>query len=96
MSGILSDTMSTTRRRIKVGATLDPDLLAAVDAHVADTPGMDRSAVLDDALRLWTERQQERAMERQLREDAARYGDERAEWRRVRGAAARAQVGRRS
>lgn len=86
--------MSTNRRRVKVGATLDPDLLAAVDAHVAGTPGTDRSAVIDDALRLWNERQQERAMERQLREDAARYGEERAEWRRVRGAAARKRLGR--
>lgn len=94
MSGIVSDTMSTIRRRIKVGATLDPDLLAAVDAHVATTPGLDRSAVLDDALRLWTERQQEFAMERQLREDAARYNDERADWRRVRSAAARKRLDR--
>ena len=86
--------MSTVRRRIKVGATLDPDLLAAVDAHVAGTPGMDRSAVLDDALRLWNERQQEVAMERQLREDAARYGVERADWRRLRGAAAAKRLGR--
>lgn len=86
--------MSTIRRRIKIGATLDPDLVAAVDAHVAGTPGIDRSAVLDDALRLWNERQQEIAMERQLREDAARYGEERADWRRVRGAAARNRLGR--
>lgn len=88
--------MSTTRRRIKIGATLDPDLVAAVDAHVAETPGTDRSAVLDDALRLWNERQLGLAMERQLREDAARYGEERADWRRVRGAAARKRIGRRS
>lgn len=86
--------MSTVRRRIKVGATLDPDLLAAVDAHVAGTPGMDRSAVLDDALRLWNERQQEIAMERQLREDASRDSAERADWRRVRGAAAGKRLGR--
>ena len=84
--------MSTTRRRIKIGATLDPDLVAAVDAHVADTPGTDRSGVIDDALRLWSERRQELAMERQLREDAARYGDERADWRRVRGAVARKRL----
>jgi len=77
-----------------VGATLDPDLLAAVDAHVAGTPGTDRSAVIDDALRLWHERQQAVAMERQLREDAARYGVERRDWRRVRGAAARKRLGR--
>jgi Arc/MetJ-type ribon-helix-helix transcriptional regulator len=85
--------MSTTRRRVKVGATLDPDLLAAVDAYVADTPGTDRSAVIDEALRLWHERQQEIAMERQLREDAARYDGERADWRRLRGAAARKRLG---
>jgi Arc/MetJ-type ribon-helix-helix transcriptional regulator len=85
--------MSTTRRRVKVGATLDPDLLAAVDAHVADTPGTDRSAVIDDALRLWHERQQDLAMARQLREDAARYDAQRADWRRVRGAAARKRLG---
>ena len=93
MSGIVSDTMSSNRKRIKVGATLDPDLLRAVDAHVADTPGTDRSAVIDDALRLWNERQQERAMERQLREDAARHDNERADWRLVRGAAARKRLG---
>jgi len=85
--------MSTTRRRIKIGATLDPELVAAVDAHVAGTPGMDRSAVIDDALRLWNQRQQEFAMERQLREDAARYSDERADWRRIRGAATRKRLG---
>ena len=86
--------MSTVRRRVKVGATLDPDLVAAVDAHVAGTPGMDRSAVLDDALRLWNERQQEIAMERQLREDAANYGEERVAWRRIRAAAGRKRFAR--
>jgi Arc/MetJ-type ribon-helix-helix transcriptional regulator len=85
--------MSTIRRRVKVGATLDPELLAAVDAHVAGTPGTDRSAVIDEALRLWHGRQQEIAMERQLREDAARHDDERADWRRVRRAAARKRLG---
>ena len=81
--------MSTNRRRVKIGATLDPELVAAVDAHVAGTPGTDRSAVIDDALRLWNERQQEFAMERQLREDAAGSSDERVAWRGVRGAAAK-------
>ena len=81
--------MSVNRKRVKVGATLDPNLVSAVDAYVTDNPGMDRSAVLDDALRLWQARQQERAMERQIREDASRYDAERADWRRVRRAAAR-------
>ena len=93
MSAIVSDTMSTIRRRIKVGATLDPELVAAVDAHVAGTPGTDRSAVIDDALRLWNERQQDVAMERQLREDAARYGAERVAWKRLQGTAASRRLG---
>ena len=86
--------MTAVRRRVKVGATLDPDLIAAVDAYVARKPGMDRSAVIDEALRLWHERQQNAAMERQLREDAARYDDERAGWRRIRDAAARRSFSR--
>jgi len=89
MSDRVSVTMSTTRRRVKVGATLDPGLITAVDAYVANNPGTDRSAVIDDALRLWHEREQERAMERQLREDASHYGAERADWKRVRQSAAR-------
>jgi Arc/MetJ-type ribon-helix-helix transcriptional regulator len=93
MSDIMSDTMSALRKRVKVGATLDPSLVSAVDAYVTDNPGTDRSAVIDDALRLWHERQQERAMERQLREDASRYGAERADWKRVRQAAARRRFG---
>ena len=91
----MSVNMTVVRRRIKVGATLDPDLIAAVDAYVAGNPGMDRSAVIDDALRLWHERQQNAAMERQLREDSARYDAEREGWRRIRDAAARRRFGRR-
>jgi Arc/MetJ-type ribon-helix-helix transcriptional regulator len=88
-SDIVSDEVSTNRKRVKVGATLDPGLVTAVDAYVTDNPGTDRSAVIDEALRLWHERQQERAMERQLREDATRYDADRADWKRVRLAAAR-------
>ena len=84
--------MSTNRRRVKIGATLDPELVAAVDAHVADT-GTDRSAVIDDALRMWQQRQQERALERQLQEDASRYGQNRKDWKRLRDAAARRRFG---
>ena len=74
---------------MKVGATLDPELLSAVDAYVARHPGTDRSAVLDDALRLWHEREQDRAMERQIREDAKYYDDpDRVAWRDIRDAAA--------
>jgi len=92
MSGIVSGTMSAIRKRVKVGATLDPGLVSEVDAFVADNPGTDRSAVIDEALRLWHERQQERAMERQLREDATSYGADREDWKRIRRAAARRRV----
>ncbi|MDP9252707.1 MAG: ribbon-helix-helix domain-containing protein [Chloroflexota bacterium] len=86
--------MSVNRRRVKVGATLDPELISAVDAYVTGNPGTDRSAVIDDALRLWHAREQERGMERQLREDASRYDAERADWKRVRLSAARRRFAR--
>ncbi|TMB62793.1 MAG: hypothetical protein E6I57_12560 [Chloroflexi bacterium] len=79
----------TARRRVKIGATLDPDLLNAVDAYVASHPGSDRSAVIDEALKLWQEREQGLAMERQIREDAKYYDDpDRVAWREIRDAAA--------
>lgn len=78
---------------MKVGATLDPDLVAAVDLYVAGNPGLDRSTVIDDALRLWHSRQQELAMERQLREDAGRYDAERSAWKTIRKATAKRRFG---
>ena len=96
MSDMLSSRRSNQRRRVKVGATLDPELVAAVDAHVARHPGLDRSTVIDEALRLWQEREQGAAMQRQIREDAKHYDDpERVEWRRIRDAAAARTFGRR-
>src|SRR5207244_11822224 len=53
------------RRRPKVTTTLDPDLLAAVDAHVAAHPDLARTAVFDAALRLWRAHELERALEAQ-------------------------------
>jgi hypothetical protein len=78
------------RKRPKVTATLDPELLAAVDAHVAAHPELDRSAVLDEALRLWRTRELERAMDRQFSERDGVSSDERMAWDAVRrGAASR-------
>ena len=89
--------MLSTKRaaRVKVGATLDPDLVAAVDLYVAGNPGLDRSTVIDDALRLWHARQQELAMERQLLEDAGRYDAARSGWQAIRREAARRRFGAR-
>ncbi len=54
------------RRRVKVGATVDPELIHAVDTYVAAHPGSDRSKVIDEALRLWQVREQDRAMAEQF------------------------------
>jgi hypothetical protein len=72
-----------------VTATIDADLIAWVDAYVRDNPTIARSAVIDDALRLWVGREQDLAMERQLLEDRKRPGAAHAAWRRVRAAGAR-------
>ena len=78
--------MSSMRKRVKVTATIDVDLIAGIDAYVRDNPKIARSAVIEDALRLWVGRQQDLAMERQLLEDRSRPDTERAAWRRVRAA----------
>jgi hypothetical protein len=72
------------RRRPKVTATLDPDLLAAVDAYLLRYPGLDRSAILDDALRLWRARELERAMEAQFTEPDGLPAEERQGWQTLR------------
>lgn len=82
------------RRRPKVTATLDPDLLAAVDAHVAAHPELDRSAVLDQALRLWQARELERAMQAQFAASDGVDPAERQAWDALRQAAASRQFGR--
>jgi Arc/MetJ-type ribon-helix-helix transcriptional regulator len=80
------------RRRPKVTVTLDPDLLAAVDAYVAAHPDQDRSAIIDEALRLWRARQIERAMEAQFAELDGVPRSERKAWNALRDAAAERQL----
>jgi Arc/MetJ-type ribon-helix-helix transcriptional regulator len=81
------------RHRPKITATLDPDLLAAVDAHVAAHPELDRSAVLDQALRLWRAHQLERAMQAQFEAPDGVDPAERRAWDDLRRAAAMRQLG---
>lgn len=76
------------RRRVKVSATIDPRLLGAVDDFVAAHDGFDRSTALDEALRLWCAREQERAMEAQFAGPPSPEEEERAAWRRIQAAAA--------
>lgn len=87
---------TATRRRVKIAATVDPELARAVDAFVAAHPALDRSKVIDEALRLWYARQQEAAMEAQFAAPQTRKEkQERAAWRRVQQAAAARVFGRR-
>lgn len=80
----------TNRRRVKIGATIDPLILHAVDAFIGQHPEFDRSAVIDDALRLWWARQQEREMEEQFAEaPSAAEREEREAWRRIQDASAK-------
>ena len=84
--------MSNSRRRPKITATLDPDLLASVDAYVAAHPDLDRSGVIDEALRLWRARVLERAMEIQFANPDGIVPAERQAWDRLRSAAVARQL----
>ena len=77
------------RSREKISATVDRQLLAAVDAYVVEHPGVDRSKVLDNALRLWYAQEQERAMEAQYAmPQPPEEQQERAAWRAIRASTA--------
>jgi hypothetical protein len=88
--------ISGSRRRPKITATLDPDLLASVDAYVADHPDLDRSAVIDEALRLWRAREMERAMGAQFAAPDGVDPTERHDWDQLRRAAVVRQLGNES
>ena len=81
------------RQRVKISATLDPELVAGMDAYVREHPDVDRSKVLDQALYLWIAEQQRQAMIEQYREDD-RPADEVAAWNRIRDQAARRIISR--
>lgn len=89
----MSDNMARGARRVKVGATLDPELVSAVDRYVEVHPDVDRSTVIDEALRLWYARQQDLAVERQLLAPRSRREQSEAQdWRSIRGAAAERMI----
>lgn len=82
------------RHRVKISATLDPELVAGVDAYVRDHPETDRSKVIDEALWLWFAREQERAMEEQYAAPDDIPEDELRQWNAVLKANARLMFGR--
>lgn len=80
------------RRREKVSATVDADLLERVDLFVAEHADATRSSVIDDALRLWSAQERARAIAEQHDGDNGVPPDEWASWRSIRDAAAKAML----
>lgn len=75
------------RHRPKIGATVDPALLRAVDEWLQDNPGFDRSKVIDEALGQWYARVQEQAMVEQYASPAELDDDEWRGWQQIQRAA---------
>jgi Arc/MetJ-type ribon-helix-helix transcriptional regulator len=76
------------RHRVKISATVDPELLEGVDAYIREHPGRDRSKVIDEALMLWLAQEQDRAMEAQF-DDPDVPEDELRQWNAILDANAR-------
>jgi hypothetical protein len=85
--------MTPARRHPKVTVMLDPDLLAAVDAYVEVHPKLDRSTVINEALRLWRAGDLERGMEVQFGKPDGVEPAERHAWDAIRCAAAHQRLG---
>lgn len=78
--------MAQLRRRVKVSATINPELLDGVDAYLQQHPDADRSGIFDEALALWLAHQQDREMEEQFNGPGAPE-DEVHDWRAIQRAA---------
>lgn len=77
------------RQRAKLSTTVDPALLDAVDQFVAEHAAAHRSEVIDEALRLWTARERERAIEAQFTAPrSVQEQEEHAAWKQLRRSAA--------
>jgi hypothetical protein len=86
--------VAQARHRVKISATVDPELLKGVDAYVQNHPGAGRSTIIDEALELWLARQQDRAMEDQFAAPDDIPEDELRQWNAVLDANARTMFGR--
>ena len=56
---------TTEERRGKISISVDPALLEEVDAFIRAHPHVTRSAIVDQALRLWRKSQRDEALIRQ-------------------------------
>jgi len=81
-------TPKQSRQRAKISVTIDPSLLSAVDSYVQSQPDLDRSKVMERALKDWYRARQDEAMIAQYEETPEVGEEERAAWRETRRAAA--------
>jgi hypothetical protein len=81
------------RHRVKISATVDPELLAGVDTYLKQRGDCDRSKMLDEALWLWLAQEQHRAMEAQY-EDPDVPEEELRQWNAILDANARMMLRR--
>ena len=81
-----------------IAATVDSALLDAVDARIREQPGLDRDAVIDEALRLWLAHAQHEAMKAQFAPAPGEDVDpnEWESWRAIQRAAAERRLARSS
>lgn len=52
--------------KIKVTATMDPDLVQAIDEYIKQIKSLSRSQLIEDVLRQWYLKQKQREMESQI------------------------------
>ena len=77
-------------RRVKVSLSLDPAVVEYLDAYVAARPAINRSRVVELAVREFRQRQIEAELEAQYAEpEPEEIQQELEDWRRIRRAAAR-------
>ena len=57
---------TTSSPKIKVTASLDPELVKTIDAHIAASKTRSRSRFIEDILRRWSLEQKRQALETQV------------------------------
>ncbi len=87
-------TQASEDRRVKVSLSLDPALVDYLDAYVTARPALNRSRVVEMAVREFRQRQIEAELEAQYAEpEPADIQRELDDWRHIRRAAARRVLG---
>jgi len=86
-------TYRSSSSKIKVTATLDPELVKAIDESIEKATARSRSQLIEEILRDWQTAQQRREIERQVedyyRSLSTAEQDEDKEWSRIPSRAAR-------